>query len=114
MASWGHRLPVTSRRAGSVLYDVEVPDFAKEPMTISSLALTSAASGMTPTVRPKDPLAKLLPAPLTSYRDFLQSDELAVFAEVYESAPGPAHNKKGRPSVDVRPFECLSLTGRWC
>ncbi len=80
-----------NRRAGSVLYDVEVPDFAKEPMSISSLALTSAGSSMAPTARPKDPLAKLLPAPLTSYRDFLQADELAIFTEVYEAAPGVAH-----------------------
>ena len=31
------------------------------------------------------------PAPLTSYRDFLQNDEIALFAEVYEAAPGPSH-----------------------
>ena len=33
-----------TRRAGSVLYDLEVPDFAKEPLSMSSIALTSMAS----------------------------------------------------------------------
>ena len=33
-----------SQKAGSVSYDLEVPDFAKEPFLMSGLALTSAAS----------------------------------------------------------------------
>ncbi|HXG87986.1 MAG TPA: VWA domain-containing protein [Vicinamibacterales bacterium] len=80
-----------TRRSGSVLYDLEVPDFAKDPISMSHIALTSAASGFAPTARPKDPLLKILPAPLTSYRDFSQADELALFAEVYETGGGPAH-----------------------
>jgi VWFA-related protein len=80
-----------TRRSGSVLYDVEVPDFAKERMTISGLALTSIASSAVPTARPKDPLAKLLPGPLSTRRDFAQNDEIALFAEVYESGGGPGH-----------------------
>jgi VWFA-related protein len=79
------------RQSGSILYDLEVPDYWKEPLSISSLALSSASSALAPTARSKDPLAKLLPAPLTSYRDFAQADEIALFAEVYEAAPGPAH-----------------------
>jgi VWFA-related protein len=80
-----------TRRAGSVLYDIEVPDFFSEPLSMSSLALTSATSRLAPTARPKDPLVKLLPAPLSSYRQFVQDDELALFAEVYEAAPGMPH-----------------------
>lgn len=80
-----------TRRSGSLLYDVEVPDFAKEPLSMSGLALTSMTTGLAPTARPKDPLQKLLPGPLTSYRDFGQNDELAVFTEVYESGGAPPH-----------------------
>ena len=80
-----------SRRSGMVFYDVEVPDFAKDLVSISSLALTSMASSMSPTARPKDPLAKLLPGPLSTYRDFAQNDELALFTEVYETGKAPAH-----------------------
>jgi VWFA-related protein len=80
-----------NRRAGLVLYDLEVPDFSKDLMSISSLALTSMASSMVPTARPKDPLVKLLPGPLSSHRDFPQNDEIAVFTEIYERGGGPAH-----------------------
>jgi VWFA-related protein len=80
-----------TRRAGSLNYDVDVPDFSKERLSMSGLALTSIASSMVPTARPKDPLAKLLPGPMSTHRDFVQGDEIALFAEVYETAGGPAH-----------------------
>ena len=80
-----------ARRTGMVFYDVEVPDFSKDLMSMSSLALTSMASSLSPTARPKDPLAKLLPGPLSTYRDFSQNDEIALFTEVYETGKGPAH-----------------------
>jgi VWFA-related protein len=79
------------KRAGSVFYDVEVPDFSKEKLAMSGVALTSASSGLAPTVRPKDPLKDLLPGPLTTYRDFVTDDELAFFAEVYDNTGTPTH-----------------------
>ncbi len=80
-----------TRRSGSVLYDVEVPDFAKERLSMSGIALSSMASALAPTARPKDPLAKILPGPLSTYREFAQNDEIALFTEVYETGGGPAH-----------------------
>ena len=66
-----------TKKAGSVSYDLEVPDFAKDKLLMSSLALTSVASSAAPTARTKDPLQQLLPGPLSSYREFPQGDELA-------------------------------------
>ena len=41
---------------------------------------------------PKNPLADFLPAPATTAREFSRDDELALFAEFYENAPGaPPH-----------------------
>jgi VWFA-related protein len=74
-----------TQKAGSVMFDLDVPDFAKAPLTMSDIALTSAMSASVPTIRPKDPLEKLLPGPLTSYREFQQIDEIALFAEVYDN-----------------------------
>ena len=74
-----------TRKAGSVTVDLEVPDFLKLPLTMSDIAVTSAMSGAAPTIRPKDPLEKLLPGPLTTYREFMPADELAVFAEIYDN-----------------------------
>jgi VWFA-related protein len=78
-----------TRKAGSVMFDVEVPDFGKEKLTMSDIALTSAMSGAAPTVRPKDPLEKLLPGPLTTYREFATADELALFTEIYDNVTQP-------------------------
>ena len=58
---------------------------------MSGLALTSASSGLTPTARPKDPLAKMLPGPMTTYRDFVAGDEVALFAEVYDNSGKQPH-----------------------
>jgi VWFA-related protein len=82
-----------TKTSGSVSYDIEVPDFSKEPLSMSSLALTSAASSLTPTARPqdKDPLAKLLPGPMTSYREFPQNDQVAFFVEVYDTQASKPH-----------------------
>jgi VWFA-related protein len=74
-----------TRKSGSVSFDLEVPDFSKPALAMSDIALTSALSGIAPTVRPKDPLEKMLPGPLTSYRDFYPQDEVALFAEIYDN-----------------------------
>jgi VWFA-related protein len=80
-------------RAGSVLYDLEVPDFFKTPLTMSGIALTSASAALMPTVAPKDSFAQMLPAPRSAIREFARGEEVAFFAEFYENAPGaPAHN----------------------
>ncbi|HYU80075.1 MAG TPA: VWA domain-containing protein, partial [Vicinamibacterales bacterium] len=80
-----------ARRAGSVVYDLDVPDFSKQPLVMSSIAFTSGSSSFAPTARPKDPLAKLLPGPLTTYREFPQNDEVAIFAEVYDANASQPH-----------------------
>ena len=74
-----------TRKAGVVTYDLEVPQFAKNPLTMSDIALTSKLSGAAPTIRPKDPLEKLLPGPLTTYREFPSIDEIGLFTEVYDN-----------------------------
>ncbi len=79
-------------RAGSVLYDLDVPDFYRAPLTMSGVAITSASARLTPTVLPKNPLADFLPGPVITSREFVREDELALFAEFYENAPGaPPH-----------------------
>jgi hypothetical protein len=73
-------------KAGSVLYDLLVPDFYRAPLTMSGLALTAASAGEVLTVKPKDPLGDVLPGPPTTSREFAGNDVLALFAEFYENA----------------------------
>ncbi|MEP6784089.1 MAG: VWA domain-containing protein, partial [Acidobacteriota bacterium] len=78
-----------SKKSGSVTMDLDVPDFSKEALMMSDIALTSAMSGSVPTIHPKDPLEKILPGPLTTYRDFITMDEVALFAEIYDNNKQP-------------------------
>ena len=81
-----------SNRSGSVLYDIEVPNFYGPGLSMSGVSLTSGSASATPTVRPKDPLPNVLPGPPTTTREFARGDTLALFAEFYENMPGaPPH-----------------------
>ena len=77
-------------KAGSVLYDLEVPDFYKAPLSMSGVAITSAAAAQVTTVRPKNPLGDFLPGAPTTIREFPRGDTLAIFAEFYENAGNAA------------------------
>jgi VWFA-related protein len=73
-------------KAGSVIYDLEIPDFYKTPFAMSGVALTSVLAMAAPTSKPKDPLRDFLPGPPIATREFAAADTLAFFAEFYENA----------------------------
>ncbi len=78
--------------AGSVLYDLEVPDLWKSPLTMSGLVVMSADASATPTTGPQNQFGAALAGPPATRREFTRDDEIALFAEVYENAPdAPAH-----------------------
>jgi VWFA-related protein len=72
-------------KAGSVVYDLEVPDFTALPLTMSGVAIAAASAGQVMTIAPKNPLADFLPGPPTTVREFARGDDLALFAEFYEN-----------------------------
>ncbi len=70
-------------KTGSVFYDLDVPDFAAEPLSLSGVVLAMAhapASGASKRV------GALLPVVPTTLRDFLPADEVSAFLRVYQSA----------------------------
>ncbi len=82
---------VAKTTVGSVIYDLEVPDYFKIPFGISGLALTSLGSGAMMTARPDELLRTVLPSLPIAQRVFVQNDELALFAEVYDNSGNSAH-----------------------
>ncbi len=88
--------------AGSVIRDLEVPDFYKQPLAMSGLTLASAVGNQTPTARVKDdPVGLLLMQPPTTSREFTRDDQITLFAEVYENQQNlPPH--KVDIATDVR------------
>jgi VWFA-related protein len=75
---------------GSVLYDLDVPDFAKTPLSMSGIVLASAAASE-PTVRPDEALRQVLPGPPVGSRSFPQNDDVALFVEVYDNEGSTPH-----------------------
>jgi VWFA-related protein len=76
---------------GSVLLDLDVPDFLKAPFSISGLALTSPAGAAILTARADEQLKMVMPGPPIALRTFPQNDEVVLFAEVYDNAGGTPH-----------------------
>ena len=76
---------------GSVLYDLDVPDFSKMRVAMSGLVITSATAGAVVTARPDAELRTLLPGPPSAARTFAQNDQLAIFADVYDNDVTPVH-----------------------
>jgi VWFA-related protein len=94
-----YQLRVAARTSGgtigSVHYDLAVPDFAKAPLSMSGIVVTSAAAGGVPTAGAIPDLGDALPGPPTTARTFSASDELAVLAEIYDNQGAQSH------SVDI-------------
>ena len=76
---------------GSVLYDLDVPDFEKVPLSMSGLVLTSASSTQAPTARPDADLRQVLPGPPVASRTFPQNDQIAFFTDVYDNDVSAVH-----------------------
>ena len=76
---------------GTVIYDLDVPDFAKLPFSMSGLVVTAASALIQPTIRPDEPLRQVLPGPPVAARSYPQNDEIALFAEVYDNQASKPH-----------------------
>jgi VWFA-related protein len=79
--------------SGSIVYDMNVPDFDRLPLSMSGLLIMSIAGSRIVTAKIDDEAKALLPAPPSALRTFPQNDELGVFAEVYENSGGTAPAK---------------------
>jgi VWFA-related protein len=81
----------TKGNAGSVVCDLDVPDFSRGPLLMSGLVLTSLAASLQPTAQLDEQLKAVLPGPPTALREFLQNDEIVVFAELYDNEARSPH-----------------------
>jgi VWFA-related protein len=88
-----------SAAVGSVLYDLDVPDFNRLPLSISSVLLTSASSSHIPTANPDPELKGVLPAAPAAHRDFPRNDVLSAFAEIYDNQTRTPHRVAIKASV---------------
>ena len=90
--------------AGSVVYDLEVPEF-RDDFSLSGVALTSSQASQTFTFGPPPGRIDVaLPGPPTTAREFSRDDTLTLFAEAYE-------NRK-KPHTITATFELRDESGR--
>ena len=97
----------TASRAGSVVYDLEVPDFGDGEIAMSHAVLTSSRAGELQTLRLRGAFDRALPGPPIAAREFSPQDTIAVYVEAYRNGrgtpPGPA------VTVDLRTADAATV-----
>ena len=84
---------------GTVLLDLDVPDFSKERLVMSGVVITSAGASAVPTARADEQFKDVLPAAPTTIREFARQDELATFVEVYDNETRTPHRVEIKTTV---------------
>lgn len=112
----------TGSAIGTVLYDVEVPDYTKTPFALSGVLLTSSTAESLATANQDTDWSGLLPAPPVVTRTFSTSDTLTWFAEVYDDSTQTAHAinyttmvrnaTDGRTAIQSRDSRVIQAGGR--
>jgi len=72
-------------RAGSVFVDLDVPNFAKTPLSMSGLVLERSPRTK---VAPANALANLIPIVPTADRAFARADRVVAFVRLYQGGKG--------------------------
>jgi VWFA-related protein len=79
-ASAGNRVS----KAGSVIADIEVPDFRKPPLALSGVTITARHLPVALTAHTGRKLSPL-PSPPSTTREFSSGDNLDLFVEIYDN-----------------------------
>ncbi len=81
-------------KQGSAHFDLDVPDFTRNPIALSNVALAATAdrSVYSPPKPGFDPFNGLLPGPPSALREFPVNSEISAAVEVYDNKPTPTHN----------------------
>jgi len=80
-------------KQGSAHFDLDVPDFTKNALALSGVAIATTADRAvyTPPKPGFDPFNGLLPGSPSTMREFPNESEIAAVVEVYVNKPTPAH-----------------------
>ena len=81
----------TGGAVGTLPYDLEIPDYAKTPFSLSGVFLTSSSAGAYATGSTETDWNGLLPSPPVATRVFGPSDTITWFTEVYDNSSDAAH-----------------------
>lgn len=86
-------------RVGSVMYDIDVPDFSKGDLLMGGLLLTSASASRIPTANPDPDFKEIMPASPAAVRAFPTGDELSAAVDIYDNRGATPHRVEIRTSL---------------
>ena len=84
---------------GSVMYDLDVPDFTKTDLSMGGVLLTSVSASRVPTANPDRDFKEILPSSPTAIRDFPSGDQLTLAVDVYDNKVATPHRVQIRTTV---------------
>jgi VWFA-related protein len=84
---------------GALTYDLEVPDFDKQPLAMSGLAVMSGSAGRLLTAPLQPSFTEVLPVAATASRDFPSGDLLSIFTEIYDRELATPHSVEIKTTV---------------
>jgi VWFA-related protein len=86
----------TAQRGGSVIYDLDVPDYTKNDLAMSGVVLRGSSEPDGMFLPAGDPLRSLSKGAPTTIRAFENTDSVSVYAEIYDTTSDRPH------SIDVK------------
>lgn len=85
---WVGAVQTPSGLRGSVMTEIEVPDFDRHPLALSGIAVTTSVAERMYTARTDELLDDVLGAPPVAHRDFAVDSDLWVYGEIYDHRSG--------------------------
>ena len=71
--------------SGSVHYDLDIPDFGKQPLMLGGVTIAAATAAVVPTSGTDRSWRDRSLGPPTTQRTFASRDQLSLFAEIYDN-----------------------------
>jgi VWFA-related protein len=84
---WAGATQTPSRVGGSVMTDIEVPDFDRHSLALSGIVLSTTSAGRIRPVGARDRLDDVLGSPALASREFPMDGDLRMYGEIY-ARPG--------------------------
>jgi hypothetical protein len=86
-------------RVGSVVYDLDVPDFSKGDLAMGGILLTSAYASRIPTANPDPDFKNIMPGSPVAIREFPTGDQLSLAVDVYDNKASTPHRVEIKTSL---------------
>jgi VWFA-related protein len=85
---WVGAVQPASALGGSAMTEIAVPDFDKQPLMLSGIAVSSTEARRIYTARTDGVLDDVMGGPPVAHREFIRDADLSLYAEIYDRRSG--------------------------